>query len=198
MEQVFARAAERGVAMEINSQPDRIDLKDVHARLAKERGVRLLIDTDAHSTMQLENIRFGVFAARRAGLTRDDVLNTLPFERFEEALRRPSRPAGAAVKATPGTPTAAAPAKPVKKTAATLAAARVPAKRGAKATTKPTAKVATKRAANAATKPAAKASARRGAKTTAKPTAKAGKPAARTRTGTRTAARTRPKPARKR
>lgn len=95
MERVLDRAAELGVAMEINSQPDRIDLKDSHARLAKEKGVRLIIDTDAHSVVQLENIRFGVFAARRAGLTKDDVLNTLPFEDFRKALRRPGRsPAG--------------------------------------------------------------------------------------------------------
>ncbi len=91
MDRVLERAAELGVAMEINSQPDRIDLKDTHARLAREKGVRLVIDTDAHSAVQLENIRYGVFAARRAGLTKDDVLNALPFERFQEALRKTGR-----------------------------------------------------------------------------------------------------------
>jgi DNA polymerase (family X) len=93
MEQVLERAAELGVAMEINSQPDRLDLKDAHARLAREKGVRLVIDTDAHSVSQLENVRYGVFTARRAGLTKADVLNTLPYERFVERLPRPGRPA---------------------------------------------------------------------------------------------------------
>src|SRR5438034_8357378 len=67
MERVLERAAETGVAMEINAQPDRMDLKDAHARLAKEKGVRMVIDTDAHSTAQLDHIRYGLFAARRAG-----------------------------------------------------------------------------------------------------------------------------------
>jgi DNA polymerase (family 10) len=100
MERVLERAAELGVAMEINSQPDRLDLKDAHARLAREKGVRMVIDTDAHSVGQLDFMRYGVFTARRAGLTKGDVLNTLPHERFMERLRRPgrdgARPAGRA------------------------------------------------------------------------------------------------------
>ena len=89
MEHVLRRAAELGVAMEINSQPDRMDLKDVHARLAREQGVRIVIDTDAHSVGQLDFMRYGVFTARRAGLTKNDVLNTLPHAQFLTALRRP-------------------------------------------------------------------------------------------------------------
>ena len=89
MEKVLARAAQLGVAMEINAQPDRTDLNDVHARLAREMGVGIVIDTDAHSTGQLANIRYGVFAARRAGLTREDVWNALPLARFRERLRWP-------------------------------------------------------------------------------------------------------------
>ena len=88
LEAVFARAAERGIAMEINAQPDRTDLSDAHARLARENGVRIVIDTDAHSAAQLGFAQFGVFAARRAGLTRDDVLNTLPYLNFREAVAR--------------------------------------------------------------------------------------------------------------
>jgi hypothetical protein len=99
LDRVFAAAAERGVAMEINSQPERSDLSDAHARLAREKGVRLVVDTDAHSTVQLDYIRFGVFAARRAGLGRGDVLNTLPYLLFREATagarRRAGRAAGA-------------------------------------------------------------------------------------------------------
>jgi len=120
MERVLARAAELGVAMEINSQPDRMDLKDVHARLAREKGVRIVIDTDAHSTAQLDHIRYGVFTARRAGLTRDHVLNALPYQAFMERLPRPggARKGGAA---RPGMPTrgAAAAAKPARAGAGT-------------------------------------------------------------------------------
>jgi DNA polymerase (family 10) len=88
VERVFEVAAERGVAMEINSQPDRIDLSDAHARLAQEKGVRFVIDTDAHSAVQLDYMRFGVFAARRAGLTSENVLNALPYLMFREKLRQ--------------------------------------------------------------------------------------------------------------
>ena len=116
MDRVLERAAELGVAMEINSQPDRLDLKDTHARLAREKGVRMVIDTDAHSTTQLDHIRFGVFAARRAGLTRDDVLNTLPYERFVASIRNPgsshSRPKPAGPKPSSEKNAAKSAAKP--------------------------------------------------------------------------------------
>jgi len=92
-ERVFERAAALGVAMEVNAQPDRMDLTDLNARLAKERGVQLVISTDAHATAQLDYIRYGVFAARRAGLTQDDVLNTLPYERFRKSIRKGGNPA---------------------------------------------------------------------------------------------------------
>jgi DNA polymerase (family 10) len=89
VERVVARAAERGVAMEINAQPDRSDLSDVNARLAASKGVPLVIDTDAHSTAQLEFMRYGVFAARRAGLTSRQVLNTLDLADFVNRRSRP-------------------------------------------------------------------------------------------------------------
>ncbi len=88
MEKVIARAAELGVALEINSQPDRLDLSDVHARLAKEKGAVMVIDSDAHSVATLDLVRYGVFVARRAGLEKKDVLNTLPHERLRRALRK--------------------------------------------------------------------------------------------------------------
>jgi hypothetical protein len=75
--------------MEINAQPDRTDLNDAHARFAHQLGVRIVIDTDAHSVTQLENIRYGVFAARRAGLTREAVLNARPYAEFQRGLRQP-------------------------------------------------------------------------------------------------------------
>jgi DNA polymerase (family 10) len=76
VERVVARAAETGTALEINAQPDRLDLRDAHARLAGEAGVRIPITTDAHSTGALAYAALGVGQARRAWLTRDQVLNT--------------------------------------------------------------------------------------------------------------------------
>ena len=88
VERVTAEAARLGVAMEINASPDRLDLSDVHARIARANGCRFVIDTDAHATGQLDQLRFGVFQARRAGLTREDVLNALPHAEFLAAIRR--------------------------------------------------------------------------------------------------------------
>ncbi len=85
---VFTRAAELGVWMEINAQPDRTDLDDQHARRAREKGVKIVIDTDAHRVSELDYLRYGVFAARRAGLTAKDVMNTLPYEKFTARLRK--------------------------------------------------------------------------------------------------------------
>jgi DNA polymerase (family 10) len=90
LERVFERAAELGVAMEISAQPDRADLNDVNARLAMEMGVPLVIDTDAHSVVHLDFMRYGVFVARRAGIGPDRVLNTLPADRLRAARHSPS------------------------------------------------------------------------------------------------------------
>ena len=87
-ELVARAAASAGVALEINCLPDRLDLSDVNARLVRERGVKLVISSDAHSRQALTTKRWGVVVARRAGTTRDDVLNTLPFEQFTPSLRR--------------------------------------------------------------------------------------------------------------
>jgi len=89
IEKVVDAAARNGVAIEINSQPRRLDLSDSHARLARDRGVKIVIDTDAHDTQELLTFpRWGVLTARRAWLTRDDVLNTQPLKAFRAALRR--------------------------------------------------------------------------------------------------------------
>jgi DNA polymerase (family X) len=93
MEQVIAAAAARGVALEINSQVDRLDLNDTHARMAKERGARIIIDSDAHSPAGLASLRWGAVTARRAWLEASDVLNTLPVDQFRAALRRNRRSA---------------------------------------------------------------------------------------------------------
>jgi len=88
MEAVLEAAARLGVAMEINAYPDRLDLKDVHARRAKELGVKLLINTDAHSADQLSLMRFGVATARRGWIGPGEVLNTLPLSQLRRWLRR--------------------------------------------------------------------------------------------------------------
>jgi DNA polymerase (family 10) len=93
LDNVFAAAAARGVALEINSQIDRLDLGDTAARAARERGVRLVITSDAHSQTALSWVRWGVQVARRAWATPDDVLNTRSATDFKAALRRHRRAA---------------------------------------------------------------------------------------------------------
>jgi DNA polymerase (family 10) len=88
MERVIAAARELGCCLEINAQPDRLDLDDIHAHAAKEAGVRLAISTDAHSVAGLGNMRFGVDQARRAWLTAEDVINTRPLPALRRILRR--------------------------------------------------------------------------------------------------------------
>src|SRR5262249_16162864 len=87
MEKILDACAKHGVAMECNSYPDRLDLKDVQLRMCKERGVKVVISTDSHVTSNLAFIRYGVTTARRAWLTKEDVINTLPVKEFLEALR---------------------------------------------------------------------------------------------------------------
>jgi DNA polymerase (family 10) len=88
LDQVSKAAAARGVALEINCHADRLDLSDVNARMARERGATLVISSDAHSVRALAMQRWGVVVARRAWATRADVLNALPFEEFSRSLRR--------------------------------------------------------------------------------------------------------------
>jgi DNA polymerase (family 10) len=87
MEKILDACAKHGVAMECNSYPDRLDLKDVSLRMCKERGVKVVISTDSHNAGNLAFIRYGVTTARRAWLTKGDVINTLPVNDFLEALR---------------------------------------------------------------------------------------------------------------
>ncbi len=85
---VVERAAETGTALEINSQPDRLDLRDTHARLAGEAGAWLCVYTDAHEVRALDWAELGVGLARRAWLTREHVLNTRTWAEIEQTLRR--------------------------------------------------------------------------------------------------------------
>jgi DNA polymerase (family 10) len=87
-DRVADAAAAAGVALEINSQIDRLDLDEHHARRARERGCRLIVDSDAHSPAALGNTRWGIATARRAWLTPGDVINTLPLDAFTRSLRR--------------------------------------------------------------------------------------------------------------
>jgi len=87
-DKVFAAAAQAGVAMEHNAYPERLDLRDQHLRMAKAKGVKFIVNTDAHHTSHLEKIRYGVLQLRRAWLTRSDVLNTLPAAEFAKVVRR--------------------------------------------------------------------------------------------------------------
>jgi DNA polymerase (family X) len=87
MHAVLTAAARHKVAMELNAYPDRLDLNDVHLRQAKQHGVKIVINTDSHHISHMEKIRYGVLQARRAWLTKDDVLNTLPAEEFAKAMK---------------------------------------------------------------------------------------------------------------
>ncbi|MFQ5816616.1 MAG: DNA polymerase/3'-5' exonuclease PolX [Terriglobia bacterium] len=87
LEQVLDAAAQRGIALECNAFPDRLDLRDVHLRMAKECGVKVVISTDSHSTTHLPFMKYGVLMARRGWLEKKDVLNTLPADKLLRALR---------------------------------------------------------------------------------------------------------------
>jgi DNA polymerase (family X) len=87
LDAVLKAAAKHKVAMELNAYPDRLDLNDVHLRLAKQHGVKIVINSDSHHTSHMEKLKYGVKQARRAWLTREDVLNTLPASRFAQAMK---------------------------------------------------------------------------------------------------------------
>jgi DNA polymerase (family 10) len=87
MEKVLDAAKKYGVAMECNAYPDRLDLNDIHLRMAKQRGVKITISTDAHSTTHLAFMKYGVATARRGWIEKNDVINTQPLEQFLAALR---------------------------------------------------------------------------------------------------------------
>jgi len=87
MDAILKAAARNKVAMELNAYPDRLDLCDRHLRMAKQHRVKIVINTDSHHTSHMEKIRFGILQARRAWLTPEDVLNTLPVDQFVSAMK---------------------------------------------------------------------------------------------------------------
>lgn len=86
-EKILDVAKETGTVLEINSNPRRLDLKDANIRKAKERGVKMIITTDAHHLDNLEFMEYGVFQARRGGAEKQDIINTLPLEKFLKCLK---------------------------------------------------------------------------------------------------------------
>jgi DNA polymerase (family 10) len=97
LEAVFREAARRGIAMEINAHPIRLDLSDRHARMAKQYGIPLVISTDTHIAANLDYMEYGVGVARRGWIGKGDVLNTLGTAALLKrlaAMRHAERPAG--------------------------------------------------------------------------------------------------------
>jgi DNA polymerase (family 10) len=88
MDRIIDAARERGCFLEVNASPDRLDLNDIHCRLAKERGVKVAVSTDAHAISQFDQIRFGVDQARRGWLEADDVLNTRSWKALKALFKR--------------------------------------------------------------------------------------------------------------
>jgi len=88
MEKVIDAAVEHGIALEIDGQPDRLDLQDYYCKMAKDRGAKFTIDSDGHNTSQMAYLRYSVAVARRGWLEKKDVLNTLPLNEMLKFFRR--------------------------------------------------------------------------------------------------------------
>ncbi len=88
IERILESARQSGCALELNAQPLRLDLDDIHCRMAREHGVAIVISSDAHSARQLDNLRYGIAQARRGWLEAGDVLNCLSWDALRARLRR--------------------------------------------------------------------------------------------------------------
>jgi DNA polymerase (family 10) len=88
MERVMEAAKENGCFLELNANPNRLDLNDVYCKMAKEMGVEISVSTDAHSTSGLDNMRFGIGQARRGWLEKKDVINTRTLKQLKKHLKR--------------------------------------------------------------------------------------------------------------
>jgi DNA polymerase (family 10) len=87
MEEILDVVAESGAAIEISGDPHRLDLEPYWTTKARRRDIKFVISTDAHSISDLENLRFGIGIARRAGVRKNEVLNTLAVTPFQDAVR---------------------------------------------------------------------------------------------------------------
>ncbi|WP_030981606.1 DNA polymerase/3'-5' exonuclease PolX [Streptomyces sp. NRRL WC-3744] len=90
-DEVFAACARTGTALEVNAQPDRLDLRDEDILRAREHGVKFAVNTDAHSVPHLGQLRYGVATAQRGWLTKEDVINAWPLTRLRRFLRKGGR-----------------------------------------------------------------------------------------------------------
>ena len=99
MLKIVRKAKARGIALELNAHPERLDLTDTHCRMAKEEGVLVAISSDAHTTLDLENLRFGVGQARRGWLEKTDVLNTRSLSELRKLIARGDAGASRAARA---------------------------------------------------------------------------------------------------
>ena len=86
--EIFKAAKDEGVYLEINAQPERLDINDIYAKAAKDEGIGLCINTDAHDTMSLDFMQYGVNQARRGWIEKSDLLNTLPLTKLKKALKK--------------------------------------------------------------------------------------------------------------
>ncbi len=86
-EKIYDFCAKRNIAIEINAWPSRLDLPDTMVKTAKEKGVKFVIDTDAHAASHMDNMFYGVAEARRGWCTKEDILNTLPYDKLEEWIK---------------------------------------------------------------------------------------------------------------
>lgn len=86
LEQLFQKASETGTILEVNSSPKRLDLKDIHVKMAVEHGCHMVVNTDAHHVSDLENIQLGVATARRGWAEKKDIVNTLPLRKLLKFL----------------------------------------------------------------------------------------------------------------
>ena len=88
MQAVLSAAKETGTAIEINAYPLRLDLNDIHAKMAKEMGIKMVISTDTHVVSQFDYITYGVAVARRGWLEKGDILNTMDYNSLMKVLKK--------------------------------------------------------------------------------------------------------------
>ena len=86
MQAVMRECAQRGCILELNAQPDRLDLNDIHCKMAKEAGVPIAISTDAHSVRDLALMKYGIGQARRGWIEKEDVINTKSLQELKKLL----------------------------------------------------------------------------------------------------------------